>query len=153
MDRQQKAYECFKEGYNCAQAVIMAFADVLPIDEELLLKISSAFGGGFAKTRNLCGAVAGIGMVLGVLKDTLGNVADDKKDIYQKVRSLTDQFEEMNSSLLCGELLKNMKNITKDYVPSERTAEYYATRPCVKFILDATKLTEDYLIEQGIIKE
>ena len=77
----------------------MAFADVLPIDEELLLKISSAFGGGFAKTRNLCGAVAGIGMVLGVLKDTLGNVADDKKDIYQKVRSLTDQFEEMNSSL------------------------------------------------------
>ena len=144
MDRQQKAYECFKEGYNCAQAVIMAFSDVLPIDEQLLLKISSAFGGGFARTRNLCG---------GVLKDSLGNVAEDKKDIYEKVRSLTDKFEEMNSSLLCGELLKNMKNITKDYVPSERTAEYYAARPCVKFILDATKLTEDYLIEQGIIKE
>jgi len=84
MDRQQKAYECFKEGYNCAQAVIMAFSDVLPIDEQLLLKISSAFGGGFARTRNLCGAVAGIGMVLGVLKDSLGNVAEDKKDIYEK---------------------------------------------------------------------
>ena len=84
MDRQQKAYECFKEGYNCAQAVIMAFSDVLPIDEQLLLKISSAFGGGFARTRNLCGAVAGIGMVLGVLKDSLGNVAEDKKDIYER---------------------------------------------------------------------
>lgn len=152
MDRQQKAYECFKQGYNCAQAVIMAFADDLPIDEELLLKISSAFGGGFARTRNLCGAVAGIGMVMGALKDTLGSVAEDKKDIYEKVRQLTDQFEEMNGSLLCGELLKNMKSITKDYVPSERTAEYYAVRPCVKFILDATKLTEDYLVEQGIIK-
>ena len=113
MDRQMRAYECFKEGYNCAQAVIMAFADDLPIDKELLLKISSAFGGGFAKTRNLCGAVSGIGMVLGVLKDSLGNVADDKKDVYEKVRSLTDQFEEMNGSLLCGELLKNMKS--KEY--------------------------------------
>jgi len=113
MDRQQKAYECFKEGYNCAQAVIMAFSDVLPIDEQLLLKISSAFGGGFARTRNLCGAVAGIGMVLGVLKDSLGNVAEDKKDIYEKVRSLTDKFEEMNSSLLCGELLKNKKTLQR----------------------------------------
>ncbi len=152
MDRQEKAYECFKEGYNCAQAIIMAFSDDLPIDKELLLKFSSAFGGGFARTRNLCGAVAGIGMVLGVLKDTLGSVAEDKKDIYEKVRNLTDQFEAMNGSLLCGELLKNIKNITKDYVPSERTAEYYAVRPCVKFILEATKLTEDYLVSQGIIK-
>ena len=125
MDRQQKAYECFKEGYNCAQAVIMAFADVLPIDEELLLKISSAFGGGFAKTRNLCGAVAGIGMVLGVLKDTLGNVADDKKDIYQKVRSLTDQFEEAvcppmaeavvraNLPEWCGKKLRTMEELER----------------------------------------
>ena len=110
MDRQQKAYECFKQGYNCAQAVIMAFSDDLPIEEELLLKVSSAFGAGFARTRNLCGAVTGIGMVLGVLKDTLGNVAEDKKDIYEKVRGLTDKFEEMNDSLLCGELLKNIKN-------------------------------------------
>lgn len=153
MDRQQKAYECFKEGYNCAQAVIMAFADDLPIEHDLLLKISSAFGGGFARTRNLCGAVAGVGMVLGVLKDTLGDVSEDKKDIYERTRIICDRFEEENGSLLCGELLKNIKNITKDYVPSERTAEYYAVRPCVKFILDATKFTEEYLIEQGIIKE
>ena len=152
MERQQIAYECFKEGYNCCQAVVMAFADDLPIEKDLLLKITSAFGGGFARTRNLCGAVAGIGMVLGLLKDNLGNVADDKMDIYQRVRSLTDKFEEDNGSILCGELLKNIKHITKDYVPSERTAEYYAVRPCVKFILDATKLTEDYLMENGIIK-
>lgn len=152
MDRQQKAYEYFKQGYNCAQAVVMAFEDVLPIEGEQLLKISSAFGAGFARTRNLCGAVSGIGMVLGLLHNPVGDIAEDKKDIYQEVRSLTDQFEATNGTLLCGELLKNIKNITKDYVPSERTAEYYATRPCVKFIIEATKLTEDYLIAQGIIK-
>lgn len=151
MDRQTKAVEYFKEGYNCAQAVVMAFSDVLPIDEELLLKVSSAFGGGFAKTRNICGAVSGVGMVVGLLNHQLDDVAENKKDVYQKVREIVDRFEADNSSLICGELLKNIKNITRDYVPSPRTAEYYKERPCVKFIVDAVRLTEDYLKENNLI--
>ena len=63
-EKQTEAAELFLQGYNCAQSVCGAFAQELGMDKELLLDMSAAFGGGFARTRNLCGAVSGIGMVI-----------------------------------------------------------------------------------------
>lgn len=148
MDRKQLAHDYFKQGYNCAQAVVLAFEDLLPLNFDTLKNVSSAFGGGFARTRNICGAVSGIGMVIGLLSEHLADEEADKKDIYQKVRSVSDKFLNKNGTLLCGELLKNLPNITSNYVPSARTAEYYATRPCVKFVIDAVELVEEYIEEQ-----
>lgn len=145
MDRKQLAHDYFKQGYNCSQSVVLAFADILPIEFELLKNISSAFGGGFARTRNVCGAVSGIGMVIGLLNSHLENIEEDKKDIYKSVRSVSDKFEEENGTILCGELLKNLPNITSNYAPSARTAEYYAKRPCVKFVMDAVDYIEEYI--------
>ncbi len=123
----------------------MAFADVLPIDEKLL-KISVIWWWLFAKQETCVVQWQVLVWFLGVLKE-LWAMCWRQKRYYQKVRSLTDQFEEMNSSLLCGELLKIWRILQK-ICSSERTAEYYATRPCVKFYFGRKqKLTEDYLIE------
>lgn len=143
MDRKDLAHDYFKEGYNCAQAVIMAFADILPCEEELLLKISSAFGGGFAKTRNICGAVSAIGMIIGLISDNGGNPEENKTEVYRNVRLLTDKFILQNSTLQCGDLLNNIEDITLDFVPSKRTKEYYSARPCVKFVMDCVELIEN----------
>ena len=150
MDRRVKGVELFKQGYNCAQSVVFAFADVLPIDEQTLLKISNPFGGGFARTRNLCGTVSGAGMVLGLLHRDIDDVDENKKAVYREVRELTDKFKALNGTLNCGELLKNIKNITDGYVPDARTEEYYRVRPCTKFVYEMIGILEEFIREKDL---
>lgn len=151
-DRQIKAHDLFKQGYNCAQAVLLAFDDVLvDYDRATLDKMSTAFGGGYAGTRNVCGAVSAFGMIIGLTYDYSGDVSADKSAVYKLTQGLIAKFTELNSNIICGSLLANIKDITYGYTPSERTAEYYAKRPCVKFVMDAAQIMEDYLVEKGII--
>ena len=67
MTHTEKARDLFLDGYNCAQAVAMAFSDVTGIDEKLSARLASSFGGGIGRMREVCGAVSGMYMVLGVL--------------------------------------------------------------------------------------
>ena len=67
MNHQTLAGDLFLEGYNCAQAVFLAFTDVTGFDKETALKLSSSFGGGMGCLREVCGAVSGAFMVAGVL--------------------------------------------------------------------------------------
>ena len=142
VDRKQLAYDYFKQGYNCAQSVVTAFEDVLPLDKEMLLKVSQAFGGGFGRTRNLCGAVSGMGIVTGLLHADQEEIAKNKGDVYRIIQILDNEFKERNGSDNCMELLKNVKNVTQGYVPQVRDEEYYKARPCIKFVLDAVDILE-----------
>ena len=67
MNHGEKALELFHSGYNCAQAVAVAFCDVTGLDEKLTAKMVSSFGGGMGRLREVCGAVSGMFMVLGIL--------------------------------------------------------------------------------------
>ncbi|MEG1158618.1 MAG: C-GCAxxG-C-C family protein, partial [Christensenellaceae bacterium] len=67
-DRPQNAKENFEKGYNCTQAVVLAYAKEMGLDDETVLKIASSFGGGMGKLREVCGAVSGMFMVAGMLK-------------------------------------------------------------------------------------
>jgi C_GCAxxG_C_C family probable redox protein len=145
MDRKQKAYDLFFEGYNCAQAVVGAFDDVLKIDKEYLLNLSIAFGGGFARTRNLCGALSGMGIVIGLIRANKKEDAEDKATVYKETQELIEKFTEKNSYCNCGELLKDVDSITKGYVPQVRDSTYYSTRPCIKFVLDAVEILDEYI--------
>lgn len=148
MDRKQKAYDLFFEGYNCAQAVAGAFDDVLKIDKEKLLNLSIAFGGGFARTRNICGAVSAMGIVVGLFRANKKMDAADKAGVYKDVQDMIEDFKEKNSSDNCGILLKDIDNITKGYIPQVRDNTYYETRPCIKFVLDAVGILEKYIEKQ-----
>ncbi|HKL74287.1 MAG TPA: C-GCAxxG-C-C family protein [Clostridia bacterium] len=145
MDRKQKAYDLFLEGYNCSQSVVGAFDDVLKLDKEYLLNIAIAFGGGFARTRNICGAVAGMGIVVGLLRAKEKCDATDKAEVYQDVQKMMEEFKERNTFENCGDLLKEIDNITDGYVPQVRDDRYYATRPCTKFVLDAVEILDKYI--------
>lgn len=152
-ERKQLAYENFKMGYNCCQSVVLAFSDVLPLDKEILEKVTLGFGAGFGRTRNLCGAVSSYGFVCGLLHDKCDTIADDKTDVYKEISELDEKFKAINGTDICRELLKNVKNLTKGYVPQVRDDEYYKVRPCAKFVVDSAGLLHDHLVDRGIIKE
>ena len=95
MNHSEKAAELFLEGYNCAQAVAMAFSDVLGIKEKAIAKSVSAFGGGMGRLREVCGAVSGMFFVLSYIYGyDSPDEGEAKKRLYQQVQELAGQFRE-----------------------------------------------------------
>ena len=143
MDHPMKAAELFLKGYNCAQAVAVAFCDVTGLDADFTAKFASPFGGGMGRLREVCGAVSGMFMVLGHLYG-YNTPGDDikKKELYGRVQELAKQFKEKCGSIVCREILKNPPS---DPNPSPRTAEYYAKRPCVKMVMTAAELLDEFI--------
>ena len=143
MDREYRAAQLFVEGYNCAQAVIMAFSDLIEMDEKTCAKISSSFGGGMGRMREVCGAVSGMLMVAGLLYGYDGpEEGDIKKAHYTRVQELAESFRAEAGSIICREILKNPPS---DPNPSPRTEEYYKQRPCVRMVTTAVRAMEAYI--------
>ena len=143
MEHGMKAAELFLQGYNCAQAVAVAFCDVTGLDEKMSAKMVSAFGGGMGRLREVCGAVSGMFFVLSFLYgyDTPGD-EELKKALYVEVQALAGQFRERCGSIVCREILKNPPS---DPTPSPRTAEYYAQRPCARMVKEAADLMDAFI--------
>ena len=148
MDHGMKAAELFLGGYNCAQSVVVAFSDLTGLDADFSAKMASSFGGGMGRMREVCGAVSGMLMVLGLLYgyDTPG---DDvaKKAQYTVVQELSAKFREQVGSIVCREILKNPPS---DPNPSPRNAEYYAKRPCARMVLLAGQILDEYIKENPL---
>lgn len=122
MDRVQKAIENHKKGYNCAQAVVCAFADKTNFTEDELFRLSEAFGGGMGGTGGVCGAVSAMVLLAG-LKNSLGidNLPEtNKKTSYMSAAELMKKFEDMNTSTICarikGEGLRSCDGCIEDAV-------------------------------------
>ena len=151
MDHAYKAGELFLSGSNCAQAVIVAFSDVTGMDEKTSARISSAFGGGMGRMREVCGAVSGMLMVLSLLYgyEEPGENDCNKKALYKEVQDLAGKFREEVGSIVCREILKNPPT---DPNPSPRTAEFYKKRPCARMVMTAARLLDEYIAEHPIQK-
>ena len=144
MDRAEKALEYFKEGYNCAQAVVLAYADKMKMDEKSAAMISAPFGGGMGRMREVCGAVSGMFMVFGAQKGTSDpKDKQGKEAMYRIVQKIAAEFEEENGSIVCGRLL-GIKG-KDDPKPSERDEKYYKKRPCGEYVACAARIVEKYI--------
>lgn len=152
MSKGDIAKQNFLNGYNCSQAVLLAFCEDFGLEKETALKISEPFGGGMGRMREVCGTVTGMFMVLGL---AMGNSdakdGSTKKNIYKSVQELAEKFKQDNGSIICRELLGLQKANKESYVPSERTTEYYKKRPCPELCKYAADILEDYLKEENII--
>lgn len=150
-ERSMKAAELFLGGYNCAQAVAVAFCDITGMDEKQAAKMVSAFGGGMGRLREVCGAVSGMFFVLGQLYGYDNCDNDDKKmALYQQVQALAEGFRQQAGSIVCREILKNPPS---DPNPTPRTAEYYKVRPCARMVMLATELMDEFIEKNPIIEE
>lgn len=139
--RADRAQALFKQGFNCAQAVFAACADLYGItDEALALRLAASFGGGIGRMRMTCGAACGMFMLAGLDNgsatpgDSAGKMAN-----YASVQQLAADFKQEHGSLICAELL-GIAPRPENPQPAERTAEYYKKRPCSEMVANAVRI-------------
>lgn len=144
--RMKRAEELFMQGFNCSQSVATAFADVYGFTEEQMLRVSAGFGAGIGRLRLSCGAFNAMALLVGLENGSVTpGDREGKSANYKTVQQLAARFQEEHGSLICAELLKLKRDAPLSYEASERTAEYYQERPCVKQIISAARIYAEYL--------
>ena len=149
LTRAEKAKELFKSGYNCSQAVLGVFCEELGLDFDTAMRISSSFGGGMGRMREVCGTVSGMFMAAGLMFGSADNSNPSLKgELYKKIQELAQKFKDQNGSIICRELLSGVETSSSP-TPSERSEAYYKKRPCVDLVGDAVEIFEQYISENA----
>lgn len=140
-ERVKQAVQNFASGYNCAQSVFLAYADIVGVDFDLAKRMSVSFGGGMGRMREICGTVSAMVMLTGFRYPV-----DDPKDQQARTRNYAmvqrqgAAFKELYGTLVCRELLPAAAAAQRDPSPSLRTPEYYAKRPCARYVESAARI-------------
>lgn len=147
--RKEKAKELFLQGYNCTQAVVLAFEDLLPPESrDQIVCMSSSMGGGMGRLREVCGCVSGMFLIAGLLYGYSGpEKGEIKAEHYARIQELARRFEQANGSIVCRELL-GLDVKRQSPVPEARTEEYYRKRPCMDMAGMAAQILDDFIKEQ-----
>jgi C_GCAxxG_C_C family probable redox protein len=142
--RADEAVEAFKKGLSCSQAIFSVYGKDLGVDPETAEKISSAFGAGVAKTGEICGAVSGALMVVGLTqkREDIGN-ATSREKVYGLARRFIEEFTARNGSVNCTELVGYDLSDPKQFAEAKEK-KVFATR-CSKLIKDAGEILEELL--------
>lgn len=160
-ERVEKAMRLFKEGgYNCCQAVVLAYNDMFGIDDTTAAALSSGFGGGMGRMREVCGSVSGMVLLAGLLKpaaDPTDKAA--RTGNYALVQEVAADFKALNGSIICKELLglsptaaatvnpSDIHGIPESPVPSDRTPEYYKKRPCEELVGISARIIGEKILQ------
>ena len=167
MDRGTLAREYFLKGYNCSQAVVLAFSDRTGLDEHTGARLASSFGGGMGRMREVCGTFSGMMIVLGMLHgyDAAAETETENKKLhYARVQELAARFRGEFGSIVCRELLagtakkelnkgenadnEQVKAMLSDSAePTPRTEAYYKKRPCPDIVETGARILEAYMAE------
>ena len=146
-ERAKQAVDNFTAGCNCAQSVLLAYADILALTPEQAAMISVGFGGGMGRLRLHCGAFSAAVMLAGVMEGEDGAKKEHRPETYARVQEIHRQFLERNGTISCAELL-GKAGVSEDPTPEERTPEYYAKRPCARIIASACEMIDGMLAEK-----
>lgn len=147
--RVAQAVSLFKEGYNCSQSVVAAYADLYGFTREQSLRMSASFGGGIGRMRETCGAACGMFLLAGLQTGaTDGADREGKAANYALVQQLAGRFREENGALRCADLLGLSRQEPVVSTPEARTPQYYAKRPCAKMVESAARIWGEYLCRQ-----
>ena len=145
-ERIEKAVAYFKQGYNCSQSVVAAFADRYGFTEEQAFRMAASFGGGIGRMRETCGAACGLFMVAGLETGAVeGSDREGKAANYKLVQELAEEFKQRNGALRCADLLGLSKKEPIVSTPEARTKQYYAKRPCAKMVEEAARIWCEHL--------
>jgi C_GCAxxG_C_C family probable redox protein len=147
----EKAADLFVEGYNCGQAVLMAYAEREGLSPETAARLATAFGGGVGRQRQVCGAVLSLAAVVG-LETGSGDVGDKESSnrAAQVTQQLCSEFKEQYGSIVCGEIL-GLKGFVAAEGPAHQVPlpEKYKGRPCAMKCKWAAELLNRFLEGRG----
>ena len=136
--RVNNAVSLFSEGYMCSQAVFAAFSEMLGLEKDMALKIGNGFGGGVARRQDICGAVSGAIMAIGLKhgKTVASDIASHEKT-YSMVESFCKEFAKRNGSINCDEILGC------NLLAAQEKGLFSTV--CHKCVRDAAQIVEDLL--------
>ncbi len=149
MSEADEAKALFHSGANCAQAVAGAFHKECGIDYDTALRLSSGFGAGMGRLREVCGAVSGMFMVASLkcgYSELNDKAAKDKH--YALIQKLAERFKAETGSIICRELLGLSAKQEDAPVSTERTREFYEKRPCAELVALAARIVDETLFEE-----
>ena len=144
--RAERAEALFRSGYNCSQAVAMAFSDLINTDEKTVARLTSGFGGGVGRMREVCGCILGMTFVMSALygyDDTDDSKA--KAALYGEIQGIAEKFRDENGSIVCRELLGLSTKDIPSPTPEKRTQEFYKKRPCAELVYISARNLEEYI--------
>ncbi len=146
MNRCKQACIYREQGYNCAQAVIAAFADLTGLTEEQSMAVSGGFGGGVGGCREeVCGAISGGVMALGLLYPHLdGGNQNSKQKLYELTQEFRSRFYETFGQTRCAALMQSSSTANEK---TPVAAALGITEGCDVFVVTAVELVEQMLAE------
>jgi len=147
-NRVEEVISCFKDGMNCSQAIFSVYGQHLGVDRDACLKISSLFGGGINQTGNICGAVTGALMAIGLKHgevrmqeiQEIKEIQDLKS--FKAASEFTKKFKERNATIICRELINHNLLTAEDIEHAFKTGVF---NNCPKFVKDAAEILEKIL--------
>ena len=105
MSKAEKAIVNF-ERYNCAQSVLHAYCEEYGLEKNQALQTAAGFGGGMGRTQEVCGAISGAIMVLGLSSDFREEDGRPKiNEVYAKVHQFINEFSAKYGTIKCWDLL------------------------------------------------
>ena len=151
MNKSEIAVDNYLNGCNCAQAIFTAYCEDFGIDKKLGLKIACSFGGGMGHTGQVCGAVSGALLVLGLIYGQ-----DNTEDKYSKamnyliVKDVMARFRKLNGSINCSDLVQYDLSNDKQLNNARQTGVFVSV--CSKYVNDAVKLLNEVIQEYENVK-
>lgn len=150
MSKGDIAKSYFEQGYNCSQAVALAFADEIGMDSNMIARLTGGFGGGMGRMREVCGTVSGTAFVLSALYGySHPTDTDAKAQLYADVQKVAGEFKEENGSVVCRELLGLTKSGFDNPQPEKRTDKYYKKRPCGELVKMSADILEKFIADNS----
>jgi C_GCAxxG_C_C family probable redox protein len=144
VEKIDQALQCFKETFNCSQAIVSAYGPGLGLDRDTALRVAAAFGGGIARTGETCGVVTGALMVIGLAYGR--TKAEDKESLEKTNRTalaFLESFRKRNFTVRCKELLGCEPGTPegKEFAEKNNLKE----KLCSVFVKDAAEILEELL--------
>jgi C_GCAxxG_C_C family probable redox protein len=144
MKKVEKANVCFSQGFNCAQAVLSAFSPEMGVNRKTALRIGGAFGAGVGRMGDVCGAVNGAYMVIGLAHaKTTKDGNKEKKKAYELAREFTKKFKACHGSIHCRTLL-GCDLSTPEGLERATKKDLFKKR-CPLFVNDAAEIVGELL--------
>lgn len=150
MSKGEEARKYFEQGYNCSQAVALAFADEIGMDKDTIARLTGGFGGGMGRMREVCGTVSGTVFVMSALYGSSDpNDRETKAKLYSDIQQVAGEFKAENGSVVCRELLGLSQGGFDSPTPEKRTDKYYKKRPCSELVKISADLLENFIAENS----
>jgi len=143
-DKVEAAVGCFREGFSCSQAILSIYGPEFGLERMTALKAAAAFGAGMGRLGEVCGAVTGALIVIGLkYGHTEAKDKETKEKTYARARDFGERFRALHGSLLCRELL-GCDLGTAEGMETARQKGYF-TELCPRFVREAAEILEDVL--------